>query len=482
MKIAVIGAGVGGMTSALLLAKQGKQVTIYEKEAVLGGRLAYQGNGRYQIDQGPTIILLPDMLKEILTEAGIPGDALELISCEPLYDLHYSDGRTYTKYRDLPRQLEEIEKVFPGEGAHYLRYLSDMSEIFTIGVDSFLNKSFKTKRDFLTPENIKLLLQSRAYKSMKQFLASYFDHPKLQDAYALQSLYIGGSPLEAPALYGLVSYSEHAHGIWYLKGGYAGLTAILEKACLEQGVTIHREAKVEEILVEQNLCKGVKVNQTTYLYDAVVFNGDFPNLPGLIPDNKHVKKKDYTPSSGCVLIYLGVTKRFPEAKTHQFFMADSFDDHMEQVFKTKQVPEDPSFYVFNPVSIDEEAAPPNESVLYFLIPVPSGQEMDWDQIKDELVRKVIDKAETALFKGLREHIVWQDIRTPADSIKDGLYQGGSFGIAPILMQSGGFRPQVKPYKIDRLYSVGASVHPGGGVPIVMQGSRLLSQQIKKELG
>ncbi|MEH7302577.1 phytoene desaturase family protein [Neobacillus drentensis] len=478
MEIGIVGAGVGGMVSALLLSKQGHQVTIYEKEGYLGGRLTFQGNGRYQIDQGPTIVLLPELLLSILEEAGISKEDIPLIPCEPLYDLHFYDGSTYTKYRDLPTQLKELEQKFPGESKNLLKYLSDMANVFELGMEAFLSKTFKRKQDFLTIENIKLLAQSKAYKTLKNFNASYFSHPKLQEAYSLQSLYIGGSPFEVPALYGLVSYSEHAHGIWYLKGGYGSLIPILEKECIEQGVKINLHSKVDRLLIEAGVCKGLSVNNETTFYDAVIFNGDFPNLYSMVGKKK--KEKKFQPSSGCVLIYLGVSKRFPKAKAHQFYLPKDFEKNMTQVFKTKQIPEDPSYYVFNPVALEDEAAPPGESVLYFLIPVPSGDQIDWETSGPMLAEQVLMKAEKN-FIGLREAVEWMEIRTPADSIRDGLYQGGSFGIAPNLFQSGGFRPQLSPFKIDRLYSVGASIHPGGGIPIVLQGARLLSELIKKEL-
>lgn len=483
MKTAIIGSGIGGLMTALLLEKEGFKVTVYEKQSYIGGRLAYQSNGYYKIDQGPTIILLPELLKSLLAEAGVDPDSLELIPCEPMYDIHYPDGSAFTKYRDLPRQLEELERRFPGESVHFLKYLTDMSQVFEIGMAEFLSKAFHRKRDFLSLENVRLLIKSKAYQNVKKYISTYFKDPDLQDAYALQSLYIGGSPEEASALYGLVSYSEHAHGIWYLKGGYAGLIDVLEKACLERGIRIETNSPAERILTEGGRVSGVTVNGREEHFEAVIYNGDLPNLPGLL--KKDAKRpKRYKPSSGCVLAYIGADRRFDDANMHQFFMSSSFDRHMSQVFKTKEVPDDPSFYVFNPAALDETAAPPGESVLYILIPVPSGDHIDWAREKERLVDRVISRAEERLFSGLREHIKWLDIRTPAESAADGLYQGGSFGIAPTFTQSGGFRPQSVqsvPYDIERLYAVGASIHPGGGVPIVMQGAKLLRDHIVKEL-
>lgn len=481
MDIAIVGAGIGGLTTALLLNKQGHKVTIYEKSEEVGGRIKFQRHGPYKIDQGPTIVLLPQMIQNVLRVAEVDPEILDLVPCEPLYDLIYPDGATFTKWRDVSKQLSEIERVFPGEGPQYLSYMTQLAKTFQAGEAAFLSQLFLNKKDFLTTRNIKLLVQSRAYKTTNQYVRRYYKHQRLQEAYSLQTLYIGGVPSQTPALYSLISYSEHAHGIWYLRGGYARFIEKLEKECLDRGVRIQKATEVDEILVQHQSAKGVRLGSEKVVHDAVVYNGDFPHLKKLLPQNAQPNTKtSFTPSTGCLLIYAGVKKRWPQALMHQFFMPDEFDKHMASVSKGMELPDDPAFYVFNPVALDAQAAPPNESVLYFLVPVSSQtSSLDKESFKP-LVEKVLREAERRRFDGLREQLTWLDFRTPQDALSDGLYQGGSFGVAPLLSQSGGFRPQVAPYKIKGLYSVGASVHPGGGVPIVMQGALLLSQYLAKE--
>lgn len=153
---------------------------------------------------------------------------------------------------------------------------------------------------------------------------------------------------------------------------------------------------------------------------------------------------------------------------------------MREVFQTKTIPQDPSFYTFNPSTIDPSLAPEGSSVLYMLIPVPSGDHINWEQETD-FVDKMVERLEKRGFPQLREAVVWQKVRTPNDSMREGLFEGGSFGLAPNLFQSGVFRPQVKVADVDNLYAVGASIHPGGGVPIVMQSAKLMASVLLKEL-
>lgn len=482
MKITIVGAGVGGLITALLLRRQGYEVTIFEKEATVGGCIARETDGEFTIDQGPTIVLLPHLMSEILRQAGIPDEAVELLPIDPLYDIYDSGGGKWTKWRDAGKQADEFEKFYRGGAADFRRYMADMERIFDYGFQAFLSRTFVNKRAFLTLRNLAFLARTRAYRGLKPFTASYFRDPRLQDAYSLQSLYIGGAPSKAPALFGLIPYSEHRHGIWYVKGGFHHLAAVLEQACRESGVAIRCSSPVTAIHVEGGVCKGVTAAGETTLCDAVVFNGDFPMLEGILQGWRSRKKKTYRPSSGCLLIYLGLDKRWDGAGVHQFFLPESMDYHMADLFQMGRLSVDPTFYVFNPAAIDSGAAPPGKSVLYVRVPVPTAESIDWDVAGEAVISRVLDKAERILFPGLKRAIRWQKVRTPRDAARQGQYLGGSFGIAPIPTQIGAFRPQVKPLGIDRLYAVGASVHPGGGVPIVMQGARLLSETIRRELG
>ncbi len=477
MKTAIIGSGIGGLITALYLSKEGYEVTIFEKNDEAGGRLSFVKNGGYKIDRGPTIVLLPDMLKEILLEVGIDLTKLDLVRCDPLYRLHYRDGRSFSKWSDINEQLAEIQAKYPGEETNFQNYLRDMEYRFTEGKKAFLDRDFVKKRDFWNAPNLQTLWKMKAYQTVQNQAKQYFQHPVLQEAFSFQTLYIGGAPFKSPALYSLVPFSEHFHGVWYVKGGYASLVSILVEELQNKGVTFQFQTEVEGILIEEKRCIGIVANDHHQYFDQIIYNGDFPQIKKLMPSIK--MKKQFTSSSGCLLIYMGLSKIYQNDVIHQFFMGDDLQKHMEEVFVTKSLPEDPAIYTFHPSIIDESLAPKGHGVLYALIPVPASLEIEWDQIND-YVEKIITELEQRGFPNLREHIVWKEVRTPKDSHIDGLYQGGSFGIAPTLTQSGVFRPQIKPFDYENLYGVGASIHPGGGIPIVMQGAKLLANYILKE--
>ena len=476
MKTAVVGSGIGGLISGLLLSKDGHEVTVYEKESTIGGRLAFVQEGEYKIDKGPTIVLLPEMLLSILSEAGINTDEIEFVRCDPLYNVHFADGQTYKKYADMDKQYEEIKQQFPGDEDGFLKFMEDMDERFKIGKPQFLESSFLKTKDYLNRETIASLLKLKAYRNVMGNLRHYFNHEKLQTAYGLQTLYIGGNPYTTPAIYSLVSYSEHKHGIYYIKGGYASLLDHVQLACERNGVNIKTSSPVTEIETTGDKATHIVLGNRREEIDAVIINGDFPKATKLVKKNE---SKPYKPSSGCVLMYMGVDGKFEEKEMHQFYLNEYFSDNMEDIFKNKRIPKEPSFYVFNPSKVDSSLAPEGNSVLYVLIPVPVSEKLDWEEASEFLSNYVLDTMEKRGFEELRKRIKWMKVRTPEEAKQEGLYSGGSFGIAPSLGQSGPFRPQVQPFAEKNIFAVGASIHPGGGVPIVMQGAKLVAETFKE---
>jgi len=476
MNTAIIGGGIGGILTALYLNQKGEKVTIFEKEKRLGGRLAFAGKDGFKVDEGPTIVLLPQMIREILQDVNVDLEKIDMVQIDPIYPLHFKEGLTFLKWSDPEKQKQEIDKHFPGESEHFTLYMKDMADRFEKGKKAFLDQEFSRRKSFWTRKNVKTLLKLKAYQSVKNQTKKYFDAKQLQEAFSLQTLYIGGSPEQTPAIYSLVPYSEHEHGIWYIKGGYATLADILTKELESRGVTIEYEAEVKDIELEKNRAKYLTVNGRQCSFDRFILNGDFPIAEKLV--NKDAKRS-YTPSSGCLLIYLGLEGQLDTKYVHQFFMGKDLDQQMEDTFVQKKLPKDPSFYLFHPSLIDETLAPDGKSVAYMLIPVPISKEIireDYLAYADKMLDELKGRLDTELYN----KIIWKQVRTPYESKKDGLFEGGSFGIAPTLFQSGVFRPQVKPFSYENVYAIGASIHPGGGVPIVMQGAKILSDYLDEE--
>ncbi|PYZ98526.1 phytoene desaturase [Alteribacter lacisalsi] len=479
MKTAIIGGGIGGLVTALYLSNEGHEVTVYEKEGEMGGRLAAVERDGFRIDKGPTIVLLPEMIRSILSEAGMNPDLIEMERIDPLYPLHFPDGTTFTKWSSTEKQLEEISASFPGEEDAFLAYMNDMEERFTKGKKAFMDRDFRNPASFFSRANVKTLVKLKAYQSVKSQARQYFKALKLREAFSFQTLYIGGAPDDTPAIYSLVPFSEHYHGIWYVKGGYARLAREITGELLRRGVRLSTHSEVTGIDTSGRKGTSLSVNGKRETFDTFIVNGDYPVARNLVNDSGKKRNRSFTPSSGCLLLYLGIEGHLDTSYIHQFFMAENLDRNMEDVFERRILPDDPSFYVFSPSLIDDSTAPEGKSGVYVLVPVPAGNSISQEDYT-AYADRIMDELEARLDPEIKSKLLWKEIRTPVDAEAEGLFQGGSFGIAPSLFQSGVFRPQLQPFGLENVFAVGASIHPGGGIPIVMQGAKLLAEAIREK--
>jgi phytoene desaturase len=392
----------------------------------------------------------------------------------------------FNKFHDEQMQLAEIERLFPGEGENYLRFMRDLKDIYEQTKPLFLDRVFLKKRALFSWRNLLGLWRGKAHLSVAKIAAKYFRDPRLQHAFSLQSLYIGGSPAATPGLYSMIPYAEQAFGVWYMRGGFATLAELLEKELQERGADIFYSATVSDLSFEGRRCKGLSVGAKQYEHDIVVYNGDFPLLAKLMNTDAStskiaIKRNKYKPSSGCVLVYMLANKRWNSLSGHQYYLPHDFDRQLDLIFNKGELPTHPAYYVFCPQAIDEQVAPSGKTLLYMLIPVATEGQVDWSKAAPRLVDLVLRDLEARALNGLRRSIEWKELRSPQDARQAGLFEGGSFGIAPTWLQSGMFRPQIVPEDVEGLYAVGASIHPGGGVPIVMQGAKLLAQHLVKEM-
>lgn len=477
----IVGGGIGGMMSALLLEQQGYQVTILEKTSQLGGRLAYRTNGKYKIDRGPTVMLLPHMHREIFALAGLDFDDLTIERCDPAVTIDFAEGGKFIKYSDSEQQKMYLAQHYPEDFVGFEHYLADMRQLYHQGEKLLLTKPLPSLKSVINKPTIQLLKDMQLQKSTRNFLKNYFTNEQLLDAYSLQTLYIGGGPTIAPSLYSLIGFSEHEHGVWYMIGGYAGLVDYLTKKLEQRGITIHYNQQVESVIRSEKQITGLQTQKQVYDCDHVIFNAEYPSVAKIVGE----REKAYLASNGCVTIYLGVSRQYLEKAVHSFYLPANFAILFSKLFKKQQLPKTPAFYVFNPSVIDETLAPNGHSSLYVLVPVPSQTSgIDWDDLefKRQFVSQILTQMEQDGFEGLQAAIEWQEVLTPADCEREGLYRGGSFGIAPNLWQSGPFRPQAQLKTATNGYVVGASVHPGGGIPIVMQSAKIACEELLKHGG
>lgn len=494
-KVAVIGAGVAGLASAIRLQAKGYEVTIYEKNSRVGGRMNIIQHEGFQFDLGPTIVMMPEIYREVFHVGGVNPDAyIPMEELKTLYALHYPDGEVVQVSAHLEETIRSIESVSEAEAQGYLAYIAQMYKRYLIAKNSFILKSFRTPKDFYRPhvlnEARKLKTFSSAYTSISKFVQS----EKLRQLLSFQTLYIGLSPFNGPSIYTIIPMIETVYGVWYMRGGMYTMAQAMERLFYEQGGKIEFNTSVDEVLVEAKKVKGIRIGDVQVEYDIVLSTVDFPHalkemLPEVVGKGKYRRNNvaNLAYSCSCFMLYLGVKGSVPEAaQVHNVIFADDFQGNIEAIF-AGDIIDNPSIYLYLPGKIDNTLAPKGSYGLYVLMPVPNlkdGASLDWDdelfvkEIKEKVYRQ-IEKVEG--LENIRANILFEKKFLPKDfSDYVNAQYGATFGLKPTLWQSNYYRPQPKSMKVSGLYFAGSSIHPGAGVPIVLTSAKLAVEEIERD--
>jgi phytoene desaturase len=490
-KISIIGAGTAGLASAIRLQSQGFDVTIFEKNANVGGRMyAFREKG-FQFDAGPTIVMMPEIYKEIFEYSGAnPDDYISMQLLDPLYQLHYQDGTSFTVSSNLTKLIPALEKISHEDTQGYLAYLADIYKRYNVARRGFIERSFLSSKDIFNYKTIRDTLQLKTFNSAYHSISKFVKNEKLRQALSFQTLYIGVSPFEGPSIYTIIPMIELLYGIWYLKGGMYAMALAMEKRFKELGGKIVTNVSVEKINVENKQAKSIRIAGKSIESDAILVNADFAYAVSNLLDEKDrgkftpkkIKKMQYSASS--FIMYFGLNKKI-KTTVHQIRYAKDFRKNIQDLFEPT-LPEDPSFYLYSPTQIDPSLAPENKEILYVLVPVPNreDQQFTWNASMTKNFRdQIVSKIKTiAGFENFDQHIEVEKVMTPKGWQEQfNLQYAATFGFKPILFQSNFFRPQVKAIPIQGLYFAGTSVHPGAGIPIVMKSAKIAADTIIKDL-
>ncbi len=480
----VVGAGVGGLTAAMKLAHAGYDVDLYEKTSGPGGRCGRVSFDGFQFDLGPTIMLMPFIFEQAFASVGRKlSDYIELQRCDPNYKVTFADDSTLTMTSELTQMRDELERIEPGSFEKYLLFLAKGRDRHDTAMERFVTKHFDSIFKFATPSNLPHALRIGAHQKLFSQVKRSFADPRLQQTMSFQTMYLGVSPYEAPAVFSLLPYTELAHGIWFPKGGMFAIPLALEKVCREENVGLHYRTPVSRIVIEDGRAVGVELaDGRIERADVVLCNADYPwAVKHLLPTDtariQKLEKQRYT-SSGYML-YLGMKRRQDELLHHNVFFNGDFKQSFDDIFVNFRVPKEPSFYINAPAHSDASMAPEGKDALYVLVPVPHKHEsLNWKVEGPKVRASVLNRLKSLGFTDFENDIESERVITPDDwEVSLNLERGSNFGLAQNMFQIGPFRPKVWDEKIQNLFFCGASVQPGTGVPTVMISAELAVQAI-----
>ncbi|SEN87255.1 phytoene desaturase [Amphibacillus marinus] len=490
--VVVIGAGPGGLAAAMQLCAKGYQVTVFEKQAQVGGRTSKLKLDHYQFDLGPTFYMMPAVLEEVFHNCGRNlADYLEMKEIDPLYTLKFGDV-AFTPSRNYEKTRQHIEQLFPGNGSGYQRFLSEEAKKFE-RVVALLKKPFSKWSDYLSKELILALPYLNAFDTVYGRLSKYFSDERLKWAFSFQSKYLGMSAWECPGTFTILSFLEHSQGLFHPIGGVNQVCHAMAQVIEELGGQVHCSLPVSQILVNNKTAVGVELATGERIYaDDVVVNADF----GYAVTNLF-KQKDLTAykqsklkkkglSLSTFMVYLGIDQPL-DLPHHMVLFTENYEQNVKDV-TANQILSDPfSMYVHNPSVIDKTLAPEGKTALYALVPVPNlDAAIDWNIEAPRLREQVLTRlAEETGIADFTAHIEVEKIITPKDWETDyHVYRGATFNLAHNLAQMMYLRPHNKFQDVEHCFLVGGGTHPGSGLPTIFQSAiistRLLDQQYKKK--
>jgi phytoene desaturase len=488
--VLVIGAGIGGITVAAQLAQHGYQVMVVEKNERAGGRCDHLVKDGHHFDTGPTLFLMPEIVARAFAELGERmEDHLDLLRIEPTYHIHFGDGSTMTLTSDLNAMQAQLEAIEPGSVGGLLRYLSEGRRHYELVFSHIAGRNFYNALEYFNPKNLLLIFRLKALAKHHASLGNYFIDDRLRTAFTFQDMYVGLSPYEAPATYSLLQYAEMAGGVWFPRGGMYRLVEALTGIARKSGVQFTYNAPVARISVDGRQATGVTLADGREIgAHVVVANADLPYVyRHLLPDNgtaDRLARKKYTSST--VTFCWGVDRQYPELGAHNLFMARDFQRSLDQIFRDLTLPDDPCLYVHAPARMDASLAPQEEDSLLVVVPVghiDGATPQDWDALQKRARQLVFRRLAEIGISDLEEHIKFEVSFCPPDwRDQYNLTKGASYGLSHTFLQMGYLRPQNRHSRYRNVYFVGASTHPGAGLPTVLISARLAAERVLQDAG
>ncbi|MDQ0427964.1 MULTISPECIES: phytoene desaturase family protein [Caryophanaceae] len=489
-KMIVIGAGPGGLAAAMLLASRGYEVDVYEKQPWVGGRNAELRLGDFTFDTGPTFLSMLHLVEELFETTGRNlKDYMNAVELDPMYELIFED-QNLIMTRNNQEMKKQINENFKGDGDGYERFMKETGKKLEV-LSPMLQSKMDSYFSMIQPKVLRALPELEVNKTLYDVLSRYFKDERLKMAFAFQSKYLGMSPWECPGAFSILSYMEHAYGIYHPIGGVNQLSQAMAKVVEELGGKIHTSTGVKKLWIENRKVKGVDLeNGQREAADEVIINGDFAHVMNHLVEPGILKK--YTPeklakkkySCSTFMLYLGLDKKY-DLSHHTIIFSKDYKKNVEEMTKSRILSADPSIYVQNASVTDPTLAPEGKSALYILAPVPNNfSDIGWEKEQHafrELVLDIIE--EKSEFKNLRDHIEVEKMLTPMGWQEDySVYQGATFNLGHQLTQMMVFRPHNKFEELESCWLVGGGTHPGSGLPTILESARITANGILEQHG
>lgn len=490
--IAIVGAGPGGLATALRLIAQGYHVTLFEAADRVGGRMAGLQVGPYHFDTGPTILQLPRLYDALFASAGLDRAAyIPFTRLEPYTRVRFWDDTHLDLTTDqvqLKAQLADFRDDLP---AAFDRWYAREKRKYDQGYEAYLGQPARPLLGYVRLDELPTALSFRPWESLYQHFWHAFKDDRLVYALSYPAKYLGMHPTLSTSVFSLIPYVELLDGVWHPQGGFRALAQAIATAITDLGGQIHLQTPVKQLWIEQGQSRGVELASGERVEaDAVVVNADFAHaVQTLLPEDCRGKYRDRWLaqkqfSCSTFMLYLGLDRRYDHLPHHQLYLSEHIRRRDRPFIDDSALDAaDPPFYVCNPTLTDDSNAPAGHSTLYVLVPIPhTGHGVDWVAQKQAYRDLVVSRLPQLGFEGVADHIVSETCYT-ADTWQQAyqVHLGAVFNLSHTLPQLGPFRPPIRSETVAGLYWVGGAVHPGSGLMTILEAAKHTAQFVQEDM-
>ncbi|MCX6209651.1 MAG: phytoene desaturase family protein [Bacteroidetes bacterium] len=484
----IIGSGFSGLSAACFMAKAGWKVTLLEKHSQAGGRARQLKENGFTFDMGPSWYWMPDVFERFFNQFGKKvSDYYTLERLNPSYTVFWEDTEMPipADFNELKSLFESVEK---GSAEQLEKFVKEAAYKYNVGINKLVHKPSQSITEFLDWEVITGVLKLDVFTNMKKHVAKYFKNPKLQQLLEFPVLFLGALPQQIPALYSLMNYADLVGGTWYPQNGMYSIVDGMYKLAVELGVEFRFDEDLQEIVVDNGKAVQVKTQHSTFNIqnnEVVISSADyhFTETKLLQPQYQSYNKKYWNSrvmAPSCLLYYIGLNKKLQNITHHSLFFDTDFGVHGKEIYKTKEFPSNPLFYVCTPSVTDETVAPKGFENLFFLIPIASGLENDTEELRKKYFDIIVKRFEDRVGEQITDNVIYYKSYATSNFIDDyNSFKGNAYGLANTLLQTSILKPNCRSKKVSNLFYTGQLTVPGPGVPPSLISGEVVANLINK---
>ncbi len=485
-KVAVIGAGFAGLSAAAYLAKSGCQVTVFEKNASVGGRARQiETTNGYVFDMGPSWYWMPEVFEKFFNDFGYKAsDFYELELLDPGFTVVYGKNDVLDIPANFKALCQLFETIEAGSAIKLKQFMEEAAYKYKVGIEKLVYKPGLSLLEFADLDLVKGVFKLQVFTSFSKHVKKFFSHPKLIALMEFPVLFLGATPEDTPALYSLMNYAGLKLGTWYPKGGFGKVIEAMKTVAEKQGVKFYLNEPVQDLKVSGNLLTTIITPNINDTFAGVIAAADYHHVEEKLLGNnyrnyseKYWDNRVLAPS--CLIFYLGVTKKLPRLKHHTLFFDEDLKQHAVEIYKEPKWPSKPLFYVCCPSKTDQSVAPAAHENLFILMPLATGLK-DTESLRTQYFEMILERLENYIGENISKHLDYNQSYCVNDFVTDyNSYKGNAYGLANTLMQTANLKPSLKNKKIANLFYAGQLTVPGPGVPPSIISGNVAAQQLLK---